>query len=124
MILNVILAVFLMQYLGHVGIALATSVTAWINVFALAAFLIRRGYFRFDTDLLARLPRIVFSTVFMATGLLVGVDMLSSSLAGSELSRSSALLGLIICGVSIYLVTIQVTGAFRFSDLRNKKGEG
>jgi len=124
MILNVILALFLMQYLGHVGIALATSLTAWINVIALAALLIRRGYFRFDTNLLAKLPRIVFSTVLMAIGLVVGVGALSSPLAGSELSRSSALLGLIICGGSFYLVVIQVTGAFRFSDLRNKKGEG
>ena len=124
MILNVIVAVFLMQFLAHVGIALATSLTAWINVFALAAVLIRRGYFRFDINLLARLPRIVFSTALMAAGLMVGVDALSSPLAGSELSRSSTLLGLIICGGSIYLVTIQVTGAFRFSDFRNRKGQG
>ena len=60
----------------------------------------------------------------MAAGLMVGVDALSSPLAGSELSRSSTLLGLIICGGSIYLVTIQVTGAFRFSDFRNRKGQG
>ena len=122
MILNVILAVFLMQFLAHVGIALATSLTAWLNVFALAALLIRRGYFRFDINLLASLPRILFSTVLMVTGLLVGVDALSSPLAGSELSRSSALLGLIICGGSIYLITVQITGAFRFSDFRSKKG--
>ena len=74
MILNVILAVFLMQFLAHVGIALATTITSWVNAFALATLLIRRGYFRFEMTLLNRLPSIVFSSLLMAVCLWFGVN--------------------------------------------------
>src|SRR5215472_14760382 len=45
---NLCLTLVLMQFLAHVGIALATTVAGWINALSLLFLLIRRGYFRFD----------------------------------------------------------------------------
>ena len=59
--------------LGHVGIALATSVSAWVNVALLAATAWRRGDFRPDPATLRRI------TVILAAAILMGL-----ALAGTE----------------------------------------
>ena len=43
MVLNVLFAIILMQFLAHVGIALATALSAWLNAAALGWLLRRRG---------------------------------------------------------------------------------
>src|SRR5215475_951964 len=48
MAVNLCLTVVLMQFLAHVGIALATTIAGWLNALALLALLIRRGHFGFD----------------------------------------------------------------------------
>ncbi len=45
LIVNIVLSLALFGPLKHVGIALATSISAWINVVLLALFLARRGHF-------------------------------------------------------------------------------
>lgn len=51
MVANVALAVALMQVLAHVGIALATALSAWFNAITLGILLVRRGHLAFDTRL-------------------------------------------------------------------------
>ncbi len=68
MLLNIVLNLIFMQFWGHVGIALAASVSAWVNTIALAWVLVRRGQYRPDERLRFRLPRI-----FLATAGMVGV---------------------------------------------------
>ena len=46
---NLCLTLVLMQFLAHVGIALATTVAGWVNALTLLGLLIRRGHFRFDS---------------------------------------------------------------------------
>ncbi|WP_345769629.1 lipid II flippase MurJ, partial [Azospirillum brasilense] len=45
---NLALGVALMPVLGHVGIALATGLTAWLNLALLAHALRRRGFLQLD----------------------------------------------------------------------------
>jgi putative peptidoglycan lipid II flippase len=45
LVVNIVLSLALFDALRHVGIALATSIAAWINVVLLAVFLARRGHF-------------------------------------------------------------------------------
>lgn len=71
---NVTLKVALMRPLGHVGLALATSVGVWINVALLVWFARRRGLVGLDARARRVLPRL-----FLAFGLLcaalVGVSL-------------------------------------------------
>jgi putative peptidoglycan lipid II flippase len=50
--INTILSILLFNYIGFIGIALATSIAAWINVFMLFIFLIKRKYFRFSKNII------------------------------------------------------------------------
>ncbi len=70
--INIALNLILMQSLGYVGLALAASISAWLNAAALAIVLRRRGQFRIDTRLRNRGPRICFATAGMAIGIMIG----------------------------------------------------
>ena len=55
---NLALGVALMPVLEHVGIALATGLTAWANLALLAGALRRRGFLHLDERFLGRAPRL------------------------------------------------------------------
>ena len=64
--LNAVLAIVLMQFLGYLGIALATGITVWINAGQYIVRLYKQGEFKIDTLCKFRLPRILLSTLLMA----------------------------------------------------------
>ena len=59
LIINVVFALLLMPYIAHVGIALATAVSAWINALILILILIRRDLLFFERLLCLKLVKIV-----------------------------------------------------------------
>ena len=67
---NIALALALFWVLGHVGIALATALAAWLNVGLLGLWLRRAGYLRLDARSRRRLPRIALASAGMGAGLL------------------------------------------------------
>ncbi|MEQ8229112.1 MAG: murein biosynthesis integral membrane protein MurJ [Rhodospirillales bacterium] len=65
MAVNIVLMLVLMKPLGHVGIALAASASAWLNTLLLGVVLVRRGHFAMDARLRRRLPRILLAAAGM-----------------------------------------------------------
>ena len=124
---NVVFALILMRIFGHVGIALATSLSAWINAGALGVVLFRRDHFRPDARLKRRLPRIVLATAVMTAALWFGRMAISpfagpvfgtdGTAAGSELVRAIALFGLIAAGALVFAGSALVLGAAEKADL-------
>ncbi|HEX2116498.1 MAG TPA: murein biosynthesis integral membrane protein MurJ, partial [Alphaproteobacteria bacterium] len=86
-VVNTVAALALMQIFAHVGIALATVVSAWLNSAMLAFMLRRRGYFAPDSQLKRRLPRVVAATLIMAVALWALMHALAPWLAGSGSTR-------------------------------------
>lgn len=68
---NVALNLALIGPLQHVGIALASSISGWLNVFLMGFILHRRGHLKSDSQLRNRLPRLLLAAIVM--GLAVGV---------------------------------------------------
>ncbi len=66
LVANVLFVLLLIGPLQHVGIALATVLSSWLNAILLGTLLHRRGLFRLDRRLLQRLPRIVVAGLAMA----------------------------------------------------------
>src|ERR1700731_1364207 len=58
MAINLGLTLILMQFLAHVGIALATTAAGWLNALMLLALLVRRRHFAFDGRARRNLPRV------------------------------------------------------------------
>ena len=70
-ILNALMAVTFMQFWGYVGIALATSISVWINATQYMVRLGHRGDFKLDAQFKYRLKRIVGSGALMGVSLLI-----------------------------------------------------
>lgn len=66
-IANTIMALIFAQYWQHVGIAVATSIAAWLNVFLLSATLYWRGKFRLDLKCAKTLPMICIASLLMGS---------------------------------------------------------
>ena len=117
-IINIILAIILMQYLAHVGIALATALAAWINAASLAVILVHRGHLEFDLRLRRCVPRLLLSTSVMAVILWWINSQLSEYFAGGEAKRIAALALIILGGGISYMLMAIGTGAIKLADIK------
>ncbi len=118
MVVNVVLNLSLVSSLSYLGMALSTSVSAWLNAVLLAVLLKRRGYLRFDARLLSRLPRIVLASALMG-GVLAAAGWLSRDLLAVPGLRFAVLGALVALGLVTYGAAVFVTGAARLSELKS-----
>ncbi len=118
-IANIALAVALMQVLQHVGIALATALTAWLNAGLLGLILFRRGHLALDSRLLGRAPRIVLAALVMGVAVWWLGQQLAGPLAGAFWQQVPALAIVVAVGAGVYFAVAQVIGAVTLADLKS-----
>jgi putative peptidoglycan lipid II flippase len=119
---NLGLTLILMQFLAHVGVAIALSAAGWMQALTLIVLLTRRGYFRFDRRARLNLPRIAAAALAMGIALIALRLALAPALAGAAPVRLLALFGLIGAGVAIYAGLILALGVTGWRDLRGRLG--
>jgi putative peptidoglycan lipid II flippase len=112
LISNVVVALALIWWLAHVGIALATAISAWLNAGLLARGLRRDGLLRPDPQLQRRLPRILAASLALALALW----LLAPALAG--IAPPLALALLVAGGGLAFLLLGQLIGALDLRELR------
>ena len=100
--LNLVFNLALIRPLGHVGIAVATSLSAWANAGALAYLLRRQGRWREDRRLLSRGARIALAAAGMGLALWAGRVALFDDLLALRHWRWGALAGLLGLGGAAY----------------------
>ncbi len=117
-LLNLALNLTLIHYIAHVGIALATAISAWVNTALLAIILKRRGHHAIDDRLKKRLPRIILAAAAMVAGLAAAMALLDDALAGATTVRIVALAALILGGLALYAAAAIGFGAASIADVR------
>ncbi|MDR3515806.1 MAG: murein biosynthesis integral membrane protein MurJ [Azospirillaceae bacterium] len=115
--INIALKLVLMGPLAQTGIAVGTSVSAWINIILLAWVLHRRGHFAMDARLRRAIPRLVVASLGMG-GVLIGLQSaLASALAAPSLAlRFAALAVLLLAGLMAYGAFAAALGLVRRQD--------
>jgi putative peptidoglycan lipid II flippase len=119
-VVNVVGSFVLSHFLGHVGIALATALAAWVNATLLGVTLGRYGHFTADQRLRRRLPRIIAASLVMGT-ILLGCFYFAAPIFadGHPLwLRALALLGLVALGGAAYFLLAHIFGAMKFAELK------
>jgi putative peptidoglycan lipid II flippase len=119
-IVNVAASVGLSQWMGHAGIALATTIAAWVNCILLGVTLSRRGFFKVDARSRNRLPRIALSAMAMGGLLLAGAWLLRDNYAEGRgfLAAAWGLFLLVVGGGLSYFAIAQLTGAMRLGEIK------
>lgn len=111
---NIVVSLALFPWLAHVGIAIATSLSGWVNTVLLAIALHRRGHFRLDELLARRLPLLALAALLMGACLYVAIAMLAGPLAGRLLERAATVGALVAGGVAVFGLFCQITGVVDF----------
>ncbi len=119
-LVNITASVILSRWLGHVGIALATSLAAWVNAGLLGFTLSRRGLFWLDERSRKRLTRIIVSAVVMGGLLLGGAWLLRANYAEQAgfVAAAWGLLLLVTGGALSYFVIAHLSGAMRLGEIK------
>lgn len=107
----------LMPVLAHVGIALATTLAAWLNAGLLAWLLVRRGHFRPDARLRQRALRIASAVAAMAVAVAAATRGLDPWLTAGTATGALALAAVIVVGLAVYGIAGTLLGAARPAEL-------
>ena len=103
----------LLFYLGgwaHIGLALATSLAAYLNAGGLLLMLKRAGVFRFHPGWPRFLFQILLANVIMMVFVFYGLGSWSAWLEWSVFEQIVRLIFLVFAGIMIYLAVLFVTG--------------
>jgi putative peptidoglycan lipid II flippase len=111
--LNLALNLLLIGPLGHVGVALATSLSAWANAALLATLLGRRGHLALDRRLRVRAPRLLLAAALMGL-VLRGLEAVLFPASG--LLRLAAVAALVGAGLLAYFAAAQMLQALDLRD--------
>jgi len=118
--LNFVLTVVLMQFLAHVGVAIALSAAGWMQALALLTLLARHGHFRLDQRARGNIPRIATAALGMAA-ILVGLRaLLTPALTGPGVLRLGALAALIAAGLFSFGGLVLGLGVTDWRELRGR----
>lgn len=114
---NTLAAFALMQIFAHVGIALATALSAWLNTFLLARGLLTRGMFKPEPRLMSRSLRALAASLVMGLAIFIAEQPLLGLLAQHGPVRWLALGGLVALGLVVYSVAAIALRAMRPAEL-------
>jgi putative peptidoglycan lipid II flippase len=112
-VVNIAISLALFPTYKHVGVALATSVSAWINVFMLGFFLARRGHFSLTGAEWQKHGLIIAASAIMG-GVLYLMAMRAGTIFASGanfLIQGLALLAICTFGSVLYFTLIHFSGA-------------
>ena len=121
---NVVLSLTLFLLIGATGIAIATTLSGWLNVALLAAKLRERDGLVLDRVFQRRLAGIVAASAAMGLVVFALVGLLDPWFAPQSglLAQAAALIALVGAGLSTYAGAAHLFGAARFSDLIKDTG--
>jgi putative peptidoglycan lipid II flippase len=106
---NILLKVLLMGHLAQVGLALATSVGAWLNLSLLAWFARRQGFIVSGAAIGKPVLMLLIAGALLASGLFVGQTLLVAVVAKLPFFREETLLAiLLVLGAIAYAGLVMI----------------
>ena len=120
LISNMILAILLVKPFGHVGVAAATTISAFISFEQYRRGLKKRGYWNFTPELRGKINRIFLSALVMGLILYAGKQLAfriyPDWLSANYTLKIGLLGGLCILGVASFGFMAKLTGVLNIND--------
>ncbi len=123
LLVNTLLNVFLMQFIGHVGIALGSSIAAWYNLYLLIRSTHSYGFFRLTAGTKKFITKIFICAIATAASV-SGIAKLMHNFFYNEtlMMQIISMMTLITSGILIYLALSAISGIITKDILRYKNG--
>ncbi|WP_298917989.1 murein biosynthesis integral membrane protein MurJ [uncultured Algimonas sp.] len=118
-LINITLGYALFVTIGFEGLALATSVAAWVNVAGLSFLLVRSRRLVTDKRLIARLPRIALAAIVMGAALVWMRGFVPDLGASGFLTDLLALAALTGAGGAVFGLAAAVLRAYGLADIKD-----
>ncbi len=116
---NIVLALVLYYFVGFIGVAIATSLAAWVNAGLLAWRGSQIEHLQLDDRSRFRLPRIFLSSAGLGLLLWLGAKPLAPFTDGTAgITGVIALIVLVVGGMAGFMAMCHFTSAARLSDIR------
>ena len=116
-LVNIVFSLLLFPFLGHVGIAIATSISAWVNVVLLWVGL--HGFVTLERENWRRLGGMVIASLVMALGLLGAKALMSGWLDAGPLVSGISTGILVGFGATVYGIGVLVLKVTSLSELKS-----
>ncbi len=110
MLTNVLLNIILAYYFAHVGLAIATSISALINAFLLYYYLNKRSILTISSDLIKLFLKILIASLIMAIFILNFANSPDFYLVADAWQRISVIMLTIVSAAIIYFVGLGLLG--------------
>jgi putative peptidoglycan lipid II flippase len=118
MLANIIMNLIFMRYWGHVGIAYASSLSAWTNALALGVILNRRGELVLDARFGSQSLRALLASICMGATLYFFLNTYGNVLFGGLIDQWLGVAILVVGGGGLYIVLAVLFGAAKRDDMR------
>ena len=118
--LNILLNFFLIKYYGHVGLAIATAISSWVNVVLLMLILLYKQWWMLDYKLIKTTIKIVFSSFGMVL-ILLFINKYFIEKYSNYLNEIIMLIILVLSGLLVYILLSKVFKVTDIIDLKSIK---
>lgn len=109
---NFALNMILVWPLAHIGLAISTAISCWVNAGLLWWTLRKRGHFTMDARLVRTTVKLLIATAAMAALLLIANPVIDTHMVRGLFERAVWLVGLMVVAVIVYFGTAIALGAF------------
>ena len=117
-LVNIVFSLILFGPFGHIGIAISTSIAAWVNVTLLMYGL--KNFWKPDARLKSRLPRIVTASLIMGLSLWILNNIIEEMFTQGFWLRIAGLLILVVSGAAIYFLAAIKLKASSLNELKEE----
>ena len=107
---NIVLNLILVQYFGHVGLAVATSISALINAALLYFFLVKQSIYKFNNAFYKMLIKVLFATIIMALYIIYFESNIDLYIDSSMIERAFLVSKTILVSALIYFASLFTLG--------------
>jgi len=119
-VLNIFISIIFFKEIGFIIIPIATTISSWFNAILLFIFLKKDNLFNFNLVFVNRFIKILISSILMGIFFNHVINFFNDKFIYEESLKGIYLVGVVILGLTFYLLIAILIKAFKRSDINLK----
>ncbi len=119
-ILNIIISLTLFSRVGFIIIPIATTISSWFNGIILLIFVLSKNYFKFSSNFIIQITKIIFSNIIAILIFYFLITLLASPLEYANSFKFIFIVFIVLLTLVSYIGISIIIKAFKISDINLK----